>query len=70
MAASVNRKKPHTVFSRSLIYKLQQELKKLIDICVSWSSQKFDQKTNFLNSENRGFENVNHLNGCLRFLYV
>ena len=33
-------------------FKLQQEFLKFSDICVSWSSQKTDRETNFLNLEN------------------
>ena len=35
-----NRKATHSFASRSLIFKLQQEVWKLNDICASWSSQK------------------------------
>ena len=35
-----------------LIFKLQQEVRKFNDICVSWSSPKIDLVTNFLNLEN------------------
>ena len=37
---------------RPLIFKLQQEVLKFNDICVSWSSPKTDLETNFLNLEN------------------
>ena len=53
-----NRKATHSFASRPLIFKLQQQALKFNDICVSWSSQKFDLVTNFLNPENRKFENV------------
>ena len=46
--------KPHTVHGfahRTLIFKLQQEVWKLNDICVSWSTPKADLETNFLNWE-------------------
>ena len=36
----------------------QQEVLKLNDISVSWSSPKTDLETDFLNSEIRSFENV------------
>ena len=48
----------HSFDPRPLIFKLQQEVLKFNDICVSWSSQKTDLVTNFLNPENRSFENV------------
>ena len=51
-----NRKATHSFAPRPLIFKLQQEVLKFNDICVSWSSQKSDLETNFLNSENRNFE--------------
>ena len=44
---------------RPLIFKLQQVVLKFNDIYVSWSSPKIDLETNFLNLENRRFENVN-----------
>ena len=40
---------------RLLIFKLQQEVLKFNDLCVSWSSPKTDPETNL---ENRRFENV------------
>ena len=50
--------KPHTAFApRHLIFKLKQEVLKFNDICVSWSSPKNDLVTNFLDLENRSFEN-------------
>ena len=42
----------------NLIFKLQQEVLKFNDICVSWSSPETELVTKFLNSENRSFENV------------
>ena len=39
----------HSFASRSLISKLQQEVLKFIDFCVSWSSPKTNLVTNFLN---------------------
>ena len=42
-----------------LIFKLQQ-VSKFNDICVSWSSPKTDLVTNFLNPQNRSFENVSY----------
>ena len=53
-----NRKTTHSLASRPLIFKLQQEVLKFNDICVSWSSPKTDLVTDFLNLENRSFENV------------
>ena len=52
-----NRKTTHSFAPRPLI-KLQQEVLKFNDICVSWSSPKADLERNFLNLENRSFENV------------
>ena len=51
-------KATHSFAPRPLIFKLQQEVLKFNDICVSWSSPKTDVATNFLNPENRSFENV------------
>ena len=53
-----DRKATHSFAPRPLIFKLQQEVLKFNDICVSWSSPKTDLVTNFLNPENRSFENV------------
>ena len=52
--------KPHILLLLDLleIFKLQQEVLKLNSICVSWNSPKTDPETNFLNLENRYFENV------------
>ena len=44
-----NRKATHSFAPRPLIFKLQQEVLKFNDICVSWSSPKTDMETNFLN---------------------
>ena len=54
-----NRKATHThsLTPRPLIFKLQQEVLKFNDICVSWSSRKTDLVID-LNAENRSFENV------------
>ena len=41
-----------------LIFKLQQEVLKFDDICVSWSSPKTDPVRNFLSLQNRRFENI------------
>ena len=43
---------------RALIFKLQQEVLKFNGICVNWSSRKTDLVTNFLNFENRNFDNA------------
>ena len=48
----------HSFVPRPLIFKLQQEVLKFNDICVSWSTPKTDLLTNFLNLENRSFEKV------------
>ena len=47
-----NRKAIHSFAPRPQNFKLQQEVLKLSDICVSW------KETTCLNLENRGFENV------------
>ena len=44
-----NRKATHSFASRPLILKLQQEVLKFYDICVSWSSPKTDLVANLLN---------------------
>ena len=36
-----------------MFFKVQQEVLKFNDICVSWSSPKTDMVTNFLDPENR-----------------
>ena len=52
-------KRLHTILRPDLsIFKLQQEVLNFNDICVSWNSPKTDLVTNFLNLENRSFENV------------
>ena len=52
-------KRLHTILRPDLsIFKLQQEVLNFSDICVSWNSPKTDLVTNFLNLENRSFENV------------
>ena len=53
-----NRIATHSFASRPLIFKLLQEVLKFNDICVSWSSTKTNLEANFLNSQNRNFENV------------
>ena len=50
------RKATRSFASRPLICKLQQEIWKFNDICVSSSSSKTDLGINFLNLENRSFE--------------
>ena len=40
-------KNKHSFAPRSLIFKLQQEVVKFIDICLSWSSAKTDLLTCF-----------------------
>ena len=47
---------------RLLIFKLQQEVLKFNDICVSWSSPKSHLETNFLNLDNWSFENFYFFN--------
>ena len=53
-----NRKATHSFAPRPLIFNLQQ-VWKFNDICVSWSFQRIKLGINFLNLENRSFENVN-----------
>ena len=48
-----NTKATHSFAPRLLIFKLQQEVLKFSDICVSWSSTKTDLEANFLNLKNR-----------------
>ena len=50
-----NRKDIHTFASRPLIFKLQEEVLKTNEICVSWSSPKTDLDTNLLNLQNLNF---------------
>ena len=47
-----NRIPTHSFATRSLIFKLQREVLKFNDICVSWSSPKTELETSFLNLEN------------------
>ena len=50
---------PHILLLlRPLIFKLQQEVFKFNDICVSWNSSKIDAETNFFNLQIRSFENI------------
>ena len=44
-----NRKVTHSFAPRPLIFKLQKEVLKFNDICVSWNFAKTDLETNFLN---------------------
>ena len=65
----------HSFAPRTLAFKLQQEVLKFNDICVSWSSQKNDKEKNFLNLENRRFWErqfflIVLLSKCLTFLYL
>ena len=53
-----NRKAAHTFSPMPLILKLQQEVLKFSDICMSWSSPKTHLETNSFNLENQIFENV------------
>ena len=52
-----DRKAMHSFAPRPLIFKLQQVLK-VSDICLSWSSPKTDLETNCLNLENLTFEYI------------
>ena len=53
-----NRKAAYSFAHKPLIFKLQQEVLKLIDICVSWNSPKTDLVKKVLNPENQSFQNV------------
>ena len=53
-----NRRALYSFAPRPLIFKLQQDVLKFSDICVSWSSPKADQVTTFFNLGNQSFENV------------
>ena len=54
-----NRKAKHSFAARPLIFKLQQEVLKFNDICVSWSLPKTDLVIKkIFNLEDRSFENV------------
>ena len=44
-----NRKATHSVACRDLAFKLQQEVSKINDIWVSWSSPNAELETKFLN---------------------
>ena len=57
-----NRKDTQAFFPRPLMFKLQQEVLKFNDICVSWSSPKTDLDINFLNLENRSLRTSVFLN--------
>ena len=48
----IRKKGTHSLASRPLIFKFQQKVWKFNDICVSWSSQKTDMDTTFLNLQN------------------
>ena len=60
-----NRKVRNSFAPRPLIFKFQQEVLTFNDFCVSWSSPKTDLETNFLNLENRSFENISFLKSNL-----
>ena len=53
-----NRKATYSFAPRPLIFKLQKEVLRFNDICVSWSSPKTNLVANLLNLENRSFGNV------------
>ena len=53
-----NPKATHNFVPRPLIFMFQHDVLKLNDICVSWSFPKTDLETNFLNLQNRSFQNV------------
>ena len=50
------RKATRSFVPRPLVFKLQEEVSKFKDICVSWSSPKTDLETKYLHLENRSFE--------------
>ena len=52
------RKATHSFGPRLLVFKLQREVFKFNDICVSWSSPKTDLVINIFSLENRSFKNV------------
>ena len=52
-----NRKATDSFASKPLIFKLQLEVLKLNDICMSWSSPKTDLLTSVLNLD-QSFENI------------
>ena len=45
------KKGSHVFFPRPLIFKFQQDVLKINDICVSWSLPRTDREMNFLNLE-------------------
>ena len=53
-----NQKLSRIFAPKPLTFKLQQEVLKVSDICMSLSSPKTDLVTNFLILENRRFKNV------------
>ena len=55
---SNNRKTTNSFAPRPLIFKLQGEVLKFNDICVSWNSLKTDLETIFFNLRNRSFKNA------------
>ena len=71
---SNNRKATHGFAPRPLIFKLQQEVLKLKDICMSWSFPKADLETKFFDLEKykfweRQFFSIVTLSKYLTFLY-
>ena len=52
------RKVTHSLAPRPLIFKLQQEILKFNNVCVSRGFPKTEMVTNFLSLENRSSENV------------
>ena len=50
-----NRKAAQSFDPRPLLFKLEQEISKFNDICVSWSSPKTDLVSNFLNFKKSKF---------------
>ena len=61
MSKMKQKKSPHGFSPRPLIFKLQQEVIKVNDMCMPWSLPETDPETNFLNLENQSFENVSFL---------
>ena len=53
-----NRKVTYSFAPWALLFRLQPEVLKFSDICVSWSFPKTDLEANFLNLESQSFEDI------------
>ena len=53
-----NRKVTYSFAPWALLFRLQPEVLKFSDICVSWSFLKTDLEANFLNLESQSFEDI------------